>query len=181
MCDILPKPSQPAGHHSCICKPSAKELLNLIIFFWAIYIAPKDSSNLFIVSIIDFFSLPLITCQIKLFWPNEPIIRYQFTIYICIFFTHIFSNPSLTSQAGQIIICTFTDDAFDFSTGSGAFSSLKYSMFTTSTTASWLSLPVFLLRCVQLGISIRDLDFLAIGMMNDMYAESSNDGYKGYT
>ena len=31
------------------------------------------------------------------------------------------------------------------------------------------------LRCVQLGISIRDLDLLTIGMVNDMYAESSND------
>lgn len=40
--------------------------------------------------------------------------------------------------------------------------------------------PLFLLRCVQLGISIRDLDLLTIGMVNDMYAESSNDEYKGY-
>ena len=29
-------------------------------------------------------------------------------------------------------------------------------------------------------ISIRDLDLLTIGMVNDMYAESSNDEYKGY-
>ena len=36
-----------------------------------------------------------------------------------------------------------------------------------------------LLRCVQLGISIRDLDLLAIGLVNDMYAENSNDDYKG--
>lgn len=35
----------------------------------------------------------------------------------------------------------------------------------------------FLLRCVQLGISIRDLDLLTIGMVNDMYAESSNDDW----
>ena len=40
--------------------------------------------------------------------------------------------------------------------------------------------PLFLLRCVQLGISIRDLDLLTIGMVNDMYAESGNDEYKGY-
>ena len=40
--------------------------------------------------------------------------------------------------------------------------------------------PLFLLRCVQLGISIQDLDLLTIGMVNDMYAESSNDEYKGY-
>ena len=38
-----------------------------------------------------------------------------------------------------------------------------------------MTTPLFLLRCVQLGISIRDLDF---GMVNDMYAESSNDEYK---
>ena len=34
------------------------------------------------------------------------------------------------------------------------------------------------LRCVQLGLSIHDLDLLTIGMVNDMYAESSNDEYK---
>ncbi|RHU72148.1 hypothetical protein DXC57_12260 [Clostridium sp. TF06-15AC] len=41
--------------------------------------------------------------------------------------------------------------------------------------------PLFLLRCVQLGISIRDLDLLTIGMVNDMYAENSNDEYKAYS
>ena len=35
-------------------------------------------------------------------------------------------------------------------------------------------------KCVQLGISIRDLDLLTIGLVNDMYAENSNDDYKGY-
>ena len=30
------------------------------------------------------------------------------------------------------------------------------------------------------GISIRDLDLLTIGMVNDMYAESSNNEYNGY-
>lgn len=38
-----------------------------------------------------------------------------------------------------------------------------------------MTTPLFLLRCVQLGISIRDLDLLTIGMVNDMYSESSND------
>ena len=38
-----------------------------------------------------------------------------------------------------------------------------------------MTTPLFLLRCVQLGISIRDLDLLTIGMVNDMYAESAND------
>ena len=41
-----------------------------------------------------------------------------------------------------------------------------------------MTTPLFLLRCVQLGISIRDLDLLSIGMVNDMYAESGNDNYK---
>ena len=40
--------------------------------------------------------------------------------------------------------------------------------------------PLFLLRCVQLGIAIRDLDLLTIGMVKDMFAESRNDEYKGY-
>ena len=44
-----------------------------------------------------------------------------------------------------------------------------------------MTTPLFLLRCVQLGISIRDLDLLTIGMVNDMYSESRNDDYKGYS
>ena len=30
----------------------------------------------------------------------------------------------------------------------------------------------------QLGLSIRDLDLLTIGMVNDMYVESRNDEHK---
>ena len=45
-------------------------------------------------------------------------------------------------------------------------------------TARELNTPVFLLRCVQLGISLRDLDLLTIGMVNDMYTEQANDEYK---
>ncbi len=41
-----------------------------------------------------------------------------------------------------------------------------------------MTTPLFLLRCVQLGISIRDLDLLSIGLVNDMYTESMNDSYK---
>ena len=41
-----------------------------------------------------------------------------------------------------------------------------------------MTTPLFLLRCVQLGLSIRDLDLLTIGMVNDMFAESRNDDYK---
>ncbi len=38
-----------------------------------------------------------------------------------------------------------------------------------------MTTPLFLLRCIQLGLSIRDLDLLTIGMVNDMFAESIND------
>ena len=38
-----------------------------------------------------------------------------------------------------------------------------------------MNTALFLLRCVQIGISIRDLDLLTIGMVNDMYIESGND------
>ncbi len=41
-----------------------------------------------------------------------------------------------------------------------------------------MTTPLFLLRCVQLGLSIRDLDLLTIGMVNDMFSESRNDDYK---
>jgi hypothetical protein len=41
-----------------------------------------------------------------------------------------------------------------------------------------MTTPLFLLRCVQIGLSIRDLDLLTIGMVNDMYAESGNDEFK---
>lgn len=43
-----------------------------------------------------------------------------------------------------------------------------------------MTISLFLLRCVQLGVSIRDLDLLTIGLVNDMYAEKSSDDYKGY-
>lgn len=38
-----------------------------------------------------------------------------------------------------------------------------------------MTTPLFLLRCVQLGLSMTDLDLLSIGLINDMYAESMND------
>ncbi len=40
-----------------------------------------------------------------------------------------------------------------------------------------MTTPLFLLRTVQLGVSIRDLELLTIGTVNDMYAELSNDSY----
>lgn len=38
-----------------------------------------------------------------------------------------------------------------------------------------LNTPIFLLRCVQLGISISDLELLSIGLVNDMFIEFNND------
>lgn len=35
-----------------------------------------------------------------------------------------------------------------------------------------------MLRCVQCGISISDLELLSIGMVNDMFIEMKNDEYK---
>lgn len=32
-----------------------------------------------------------------------------------------------------------------------------------------------MLRAVQLGVPLRDLDLLTIGMLNDMYAEAADD------
>jgi hypothetical protein len=40
-----------------------------------------------------------------------------------------------------------------------------------------MTTPLFLLRCVQIGIALRDLDLLTIGEVNDMYAELMNDDY----
>lgn len=37
---------------------------------------------------------------------------------------------------------------------------------------------LFMLRCVQCGISISDLDLLSIGMVNDMFIEKKNDEYE---
>jgi len=38
-----------------------------------------------------------------------------------------------------------------------------------------MTTPLFLLRCVELGISIRDLDLLSIGLVLDMWTEKAND------
>lgn len=40
-----------------------------------------------------------------------------------------------------------------------------------------MTTPLFLLRCLQIGLSLRDLDLLTIGMVNDMFIESQNDSY----
>lgn len=36
---------------------------------------------------------------------------------------------------------------------------------------------LFMLRCVQCGVSISDLDRLTIGIVNDMFVEMKNDEY----
>jgi len=38
-----------------------------------------------------------------------------------------------------------------------------------------MTTPLLLLRCVQLGIHISELDLLTIGTVNDMYSELNND------
>ena len=38
-----------------------------------------------------------------------------------------------------------------------------------------MTTALFMLRCVQIGLSIRDLDLLTIGMVNEMFIESHND------
>ena len=41
-----------------------------------------------------------------------------------------------------------------------------------------MNAALFMLRAVQCGISISDLDLLEIGMVNDMFIEAGNDEYK---
>ena len=41
-----------------------------------------------------------------------------------------------------------------------------------------MNTAVFLLRAVQLGISLSDLELLTIGMVDDMYTEQLNDDVK---
>ncbi len=41
-----------------------------------------------------------------------------------------------------------------------------------------MTTPLFLLRCVDVGISIRDLDLLTIGMVLDIWTEKANDSVK---
>ena len=41
-----------------------------------------------------------------------------------------------------------------------------------------MTTPLFLLRCIQLGISLGELDMLTIGMVNDMFSERERDEYE---
>ena len=38
-----------------------------------------------------------------------------------------------------------------------------------------MTTPLFLLRCVQIGLTLYDLDLLTIGMVNEMFIEKDND------
>ena len=41
-----------------------------------------------------------------------------------------------------------------------------------------MTTPLFLLRAVQLGLTLADLDDLEFGMVSDMMTESENDDHK---
>ena len=41
-----------------------------------------------------------------------------------------------------------------------------------------MTTPLFLLRCVQLGLGVGDLELLTIGLVNDMFTERENDDFK---
>ena len=38
-----------------------------------------------------------------------------------------------------------------------------------------MTTPLFMLRCLQIGLSLRDLDLLTVGMVNDISVEHMND------
>ena len=38
-----------------------------------------------------------------------------------------------------------------------------------------MNTPLFLLRCVQIGLSLRELDLVTIGIVNDLFIERGND------
>ena len=40
-----------------------------------------------------------------------------------------------------------------------------------------MTTPLFLLRCLQIGLSLDELDLLTIGMVTEIFIESNNDGY----
>lgn len=40
-----------------------------------------------------------------------------------------------------------------------------------------MTTPLFLLRCMQIGLNLRDLDLLTVGMVNDIFVEKQNDEY----
>ena len=41
-----------------------------------------------------------------------------------------------------------------------------------------MTTPLFLLRCLEVGLSMSDLDLLTIGLVLDIWTEKGNDEYK---
>lgn len=41
-----------------------------------------------------------------------------------------------------------------------------------------MTTPLFLLRCLQIGLSLRDVDLMTVGMLNDIFVENQNDDYE---
>ena len=41
-----------------------------------------------------------------------------------------------------------------------------------------MTTPLFLLRSLEIGVSIADLDLLTVGLVIDMWTEKANDGVK---
>ena len=41
-----------------------------------------------------------------------------------------------------------------------------------------MTTPLFLLRSVEIGISIQDMDLLSVGLVIDMWTEKANDNVK---
>ena len=40
-----------------------------------------------------------------------------------------------------------------------------------------MTTPLFLLRCLQIGLSLDELDLLTIGMVTEIFIERNNDDY----
>jgi len=41
-----------------------------------------------------------------------------------------------------------------------------------------MTTALFLLRCLEVGLSVKDMDELTVGMVNDMFIEKNNDSYE---
>ena len=41
-----------------------------------------------------------------------------------------------------------------------------------------MTTPLFLLRCMEIGISVSDLDLLTVGLVLDIWTEKGNDSEK---
>ncbi len=41
-----------------------------------------------------------------------------------------------------------------------------------------MTTPLFMLRCLQIGLSINDMDNVSIGLVYDMFTELNNDDYE---